>query len=575
MKKIKLFLGAVTFITILAGCNDGFLERYPLDELTTKTFWASENDLSTYTATLYSHIPDHKDVLWNDNVSDNMAPATYDETAAGLHLAETGTWDWSYLRKCNFFMNNYDKAKIDEAIKNEYAAEVRFFRAWFYFDFVVKYGDLPWIDHTLSTNDTDILYGSRTPRNDVMDHVIDDLTYATEHLPESREEGRVNKYAALHLKARICLFEGTYRKYHKSGDPASYLQQAATAAELLMNSGKFALYSTGNPTMDYRNLWTQNNLIGNSEMILSKHYDSVLMGHGGGFPIRYIPIDNNGLTKDMVNDYLCTDGKPIAMSTLYKGDITLEDEFANRDPRMAQTIVSPGIGFWGEGDKSEIVPRLHVAQGAGSATSTGYHWMKAYSAEAEAMADKAETDLPVFRYAETLLIYAEAKAELKQITQSDIDKSINLIRKRVNMPNMVIANLQRDPNSDMTKTAGYLKEEVSVLLEEIRRERRVELAVEGFRRNDLLRWAAGKFYEKPVLGARWSYFMGLKDVKGLPIYDHSSLGKDIWINKDGYIEPYQKSLPKGRVFDPKKHYLEAIPLVELSLNPNLGQNPGW
>lgn len=575
MKKIKLFLRAVILITILSGCNDGFLERYPLDELTNKTFWTSENDLSSYTATLYTQIPDHKDVLWDDNVSDNMAPATYDEKSAGLHLAETGTWDWSYLRKCNFFLDNYGKAKIEDAIKNEYAAEVRFFRAWFYFDFVVKYGDLPWVDRTLSTDDTEILYGNRAPRNEVMDHVIDDLTYATEHLSESRQEGRINKYAALHLKARICLFEGTYRKYHKLGNPVPYLQQAAEAAEQLMNSGKFALYSTGNPTMDYRNLWTLNNLIGNPEMILSKHYDSVLLGHGGDFPIRYIPIDNNGLTKDMVNDYLCTDGMPIALSVLYKGDSTLENEFANRDPRMAQTIVSPGIGFWGEGDKNEVVPRLHVAQGAGSSTSTGYHWMKAYSAEAETMADKAETDLPIFRYAETLLIYAEAKTELDQINQSDIDKSINLIRKRVNMPDMVIANLRRDPDSDMTQTAGYLDQEVSVLLEEIRRERRVELAVEGFRRNDLLRWGAGKFYEKPVLGARWSYFLGLKDVKGLPIYDESSLGKDIWVNKDGYIEPYQRSLPKGRAFDPKKHYLEAIPLVELSLNPKLGQNPGW
>lgn len=575
MKKIILFLTTTVLVTLLSGCNDSFLERYPLDELTSETFWVSENDLSTYTATLYSHVPNHRDILWDDNVSDNMAPATYDETAAGLHLAETGTWDWEYLRKCNFFLDNYSKAKIEDTVKEEYAAEVRFFRAWFYFDQVVKYGDVPWVDHALTTVDTDILYGARTPRNEVMDYVIEDLTFATENLPESREESRVNKYAALHLKARICLFEGTYRKYHKLGDPAVYLQQAVAAAEQLMNSGKFALYSTGNTAMDYRNLWIQNNLIGNSEMIFSRHYDSVLFGHGGDFPIRYIPIDNNGLTKDMVSDYLCTDGKPISLSPLYKGDKTLDDEFENRDPRMAQTIVVPGIGFWGESIVDEVVPRLYVAQGAGSATSTGYHWMKGYSREAETMADKAETDLPVFRYAETLLIYAEAKAELGQVTQTDIDKSINLLRKRVNMPDMVIADLQRDPDSDMTHAAGYLDEEVPILLEEIRRERRVELAAEGFRRNDLLRWRAGKFYEKPVLGVRWSYFLGLKTPGGALIYDTASLGKDIYVNKDGYIEPYQKSLPKGRVFDPKKHYLMAIPLVEVSLNPNLGQNPGW
>ena len=113
------------------------------------------------------------------------------------------------------------------------------------------------------------------------------------------------------------------------------------------------------------------------------------------------------------------------------------------------------------------------------------------------------------------------------------------------------------------------------MLEEIRRERRVELACEGFRRRDILRWRAGKFYEKPVLGARWSYFLTLTQKDGSPIYDNKDVGIDIFINKEGYIEPYQKSLPNGRIFNPDKHYLEAVPLGELSLNPNLGQNPGW
>lgn len=576
MKHIKYLLIATTAVTMLSGCNDSFLERYPKDQLTSQTFWISENDLSTYTSILYTYIPDHNDVLWGDEVSDNMAPAKYNEKAAGLHLASTGTWDWEYLRKCNFFLDNYGKTKVSDAIKNEYAGEARFFRAWFYYDRVVKYGDLPWIDHTLHTGETDILMSKRTSRNEVMDHVIEDLTYAAEYLPKSREKGRINKYTALHLKARVCLFEGTYRKYHKLGDPTSYLTQAAEAAEAIMQSGEYEVYNTGNPEHDYENLYTQNDLSANKEMILFKQYDPILLGHGGGFPIRYIEGNNNGLTKDMVNDYLCTDGKPIALSSLYEGDQTLEKEFAHRDWRLLQTIVPTGHGFFSaNGAPNEVVPRLFVAKGAGSATSTGYHWRKSYNDDAILAYDKAETDLPVFRYGETLLIYAEAKAELNQIAQEDIDRSINLLRKRVAMPPMIIANLQRDPDSDMTQASGYLDEEVPVLLEEIRRERRVELAVENFRRYDLLRWCAGKFYEKTVLGAKWSYFLGLKDVNGNALYDSSSVGKDIFINAEGYIEPYQKTLPNGRVFNPSKHYFEAIPLGELSLNPNLGQNPGW
>lgn len=574
MKNINRFLKVLLSATLLISCNDGFLERYPLDEVTSKTFWVSENDLSSYTATIYTYVPTHWDLLWDDEVSDNMAPATYNDIAAGLHTASTGTWDWSYLRKLNIFLDNYKKANVSDEIKNEYAAEVRFFRAWMYFDRVVKYGDVPWVDHELNVTNDEILYGKRTPRNEVMDHVIQDLNFAVEHLPTERQEGRINKYAALHLKARICLFEGTYRKYHKSGDPTVYLRQAAEAAEVIINSEKYSLYSTGDINMDYRQLWITKDLKNNPEMIFYKQYDHDLLGHGNT-PSRTIPFDNNGFTKDIVDDYLCTDGKVIGLSPIYKGNQTLDDEFANRDPRLTQTIVAPGVFFFKECNDDEIVPRLYVASGYGSATSTGYHWMKGYNLEDEQNYGKADTDLPVFRYAETLLNYAEAKAELNEIAQHDIDRSINLLRKRVGMPNMVISELQRDPHSDMTKAAGYLDEEVPVLLEEIRRERRVELAAEGFRRRDLLRWRAGKFYEKPVLGARWSYFLNLKKVDGTPLYKKSSVGIDIFINSEGYIEPYQKSLPKGRSFDPQKHYLEAIPLGEIALNPNLGQNPGW
>lgn len=574
MKK-KNIVWILALASFFGSCNDSFLERYPLDAVTSETFWKSEADFQAYTSTLYTYVPDHWELLWDDNVSDNYAPATYNAKAAGLHTAETGTWDWSFLRKLNIFLDNYGRAAIDQDIKDEYAGEVRFFRAWMYYDRVVKYGDLPWVDHALNVTDTEILYGSRTPRCEVMDHIINDLTFAVEHLPESREEGRINKYTALHLKSRICLYEGTYRKYHKVGtDYADYLRQAVEAAEAIMNSGRYALYSTGNPQEDYHNLWLIKDLRNNPEAILYRHYDYDLLGHGST-PSRTIPFDNNGLTKDMVDDYLCLDGKPIALSPLYKGDMTLHDQFANRDPRLSQTIVMPGIYFFKECDSDEIVPRLFVASGYGSCTSTGFHWMKSYNADDEGKYGKADTDFPIFRYAETLLNYAEAQAELNSLSQEGVDKTINLLRRRVGMPDMIITDLQRDPDSDMTKAAGYLEEEVPVLLEEIRRERRVELACEGFRRRDILRWRAGKFYEKPVLGARWSYFLTLTKKDGSPIYDNKDVGTDIFINKDGYIEPYQKSLPNGRVFNPDKHYLEAIPLGELSLNPNLGQNPGW
>lgn len=578
MKRIKLIAVVAFIVGMLTNCNDSFLERYPLDELTSETFWKNKEDLAAYTVTLYTYIPNHEEILWDDEVSDNMAPYKFNSTAAGLHLESTGSWDWEFLRKCNLFLENYKEADTSEDIKNDYAAEVRFFRAWYYYNRVMSYGDVPYVDKVLTTNDDDILYGKSTPRNEVMDHVIDDLIYASENLFEKRESGRINKYAALHLLSRIALSEGTYRKYHKLGESAPYFEKAVTAAESIMNSGKYEIYSTGDPLKDYEALYTQNDLEGNKEMIFFRIYDKIKLGHSS-YPIRYIEGDNNGLTKDLIEDYLCIDGKPIALSDKYKGDLSLMDEVANRDPRLLQTIVPPGVGFFKASNlHKEIVPRLSAAKGAaGSMTSTGYHWRKAYTDAAVAAYDKAEEDLPIFRYAETLLNYAEAKAELETCTQTDIDKSINLIRDRVQMPHMIISELQRDPDSDMLLSAGFLDEEVSVLIEEVRRERRVELAAEGFRRKDLLRWRAGKFYEKPVLGAKWSYFLSLKDSEGKALYDNAMVGKDIWLNENGYIEPYQETLRGvgGRHFDSNKHYLNAIPLNEIYLNPNLEQNPGW
>ncbi len=166
-------------------------------------------------------------------------------------------------------------------------------------------------------------------------------------------------------------------------------------------------------------------------------------------------------------------------------------------------------------------------------------------------------DAPLYRYAEVLLINAEAKAELGQATQSVIDKTINLLRKRAGMPDMVITSLVKDAKSDFP--------EIPVLLDEIRRERRVELAIEGLRFEDLLRWKAGRLLNKPVLGMKFVQKQ----------YPKAVIGSSIFLNDKGFILPYGKSLPGGRTFDEAKNYYLPLPLDELSLNTNLTQNPGW
>jgi hypothetical protein len=572
MKKNKIFILVSLMVFSILSCNDSYLEKFPLDELTNETFWQSENDLKAYVAGLYTSFD--AETVWDDDNSDNQATKAYNAVATSKHEENKGTWSWSYLRKCNYFLENYNKSNsLSDDVKNKYKGQVLFFRAMHVYSRIKTYGDIPFTTKALNVNDKDVLYAKRTPRAEVMKQVLADLNEAIKLIPLSASiEGELTRWAALALKARICLHEGTFRKYHKIAGHEKFLNEAATASFEIIDKGGFEIYKTGRPNEDYRNLFRQLSLKSNKEAILYKKYLKNYLGHNF---VRYMFASHkDGLTKDMVNDYLCTDGKPIGLSSLFKGDNTLKDEFTDRDPRLLQTIIDIDTGYFDQGGSDEIVPRLFLAKGSGSESTTGYHIIKMYDNDEVAKYADGETDLFLFRYAETLLIYAEAKAELGQADQAVIDASINKLRERVGMPNMVIANLQRDPQSDMTSAAGYLDEEVSVLIEEIRRERRIELACEGFRYDDLMRWRAGKFLEKKALGAKWDAFKDRKDVKGELIYSHVVVGTNIHLDQNGYIDLYHNQLT-DRSFNPDKHYYFAIPLQELVLNPNLDQNPGW
>ena len=567
----------VIAILSLTACNDDFLERFPTDSLSNETFWNSEADFKAYTLGLYESVFDGAGItIYDDNQSDNQAPNGFNEIAAGQYILndEGETWDWSFLRSCNFFLENYNKnPDISDATKNQYKGEVLLLRSIFIANRVKRYGDIPFSTKLLDENSPE-LYEPRTSRIDVMAQVLSDLTFAGENMsPTVSEVGRLSKWAALAFKARICLHEGTFRKYHGIAGADEFIQAAADASEQVIASGAHALYSTGNPETDYIDLFKQEDLAGNSEAI---YFEQFALDKKSHTFIRFMPgigtDPQPGLSKDMVNDYLCTDGQPIGLSALYQGDDTLADEFTDRDPRMAQTILAPspneGEGYW-FGFLDETVPRLSFASGNGSQSTTGYHVIKHNSNEAiEASFNSQNTDLHIIRYAEVLLIYAEAKAELGQADQGIIDQTINLLRARVGMAPMVIADLQRDPNSDMVGAAGFLDADVSVLIEEIRRERRVELAGEGFRYDDLMRWRAGKFMTKPMRGAKWAAFVDLSS----ELYGGISAPP---LDTDGYMITYPTTIPDGGVFDPNKHYFFPIPLGEITLNPALVQNPGW
>lgn len=263
----------------------------------------------------------------------------------------------------------------------------------------------------------------------------------------------------------------------------------------------------------------------------------------------------------MIEDYLCSDGLPISLSSLYQGDAQIEDVFMNRDPRLRQTILHPDDVPLYQYNRNDTrpYPRL-VGMEGGQRINTGYHIIKVYDVNtAHATYNTSDTPAIILRYGEVLLNYAEAMAELGTISQADLDVSINLLRDRVGMPHLDMGSVPVDPR--------YTADGVSPLIIEIRRERRVELFMEGFRYNDLKRWKQGKKLELPDLGIRW-------DDAAIARYSGATVQSRI-VDGVPYIDVYAGTDWADPVFDESKHYLWPIPLSAISQNPNITQNPGW
>jgi len=550
MKNKYIIFAGVFAMMALASCKkDSFLNRSPLSDISPQNFFKSESDLQVYCNQYYSSLPVQSFVTADDN-SDDKANSSINSFLAGTYTIPTtgGGWDFGFIRTCNFFLANYSKANISDDVKNEYVGETLFFRANDFWEKVKRFGDVPYINKYIVDTSKSVLYGPRMPHKQVMDSVLKDLNFAVAHIPENAPDGRVNKYIALALKARICLWEGTYRKYFGAGDETPYLQAASDAAEQIMNSGNYSLYSTGNPKSDYYNLFIQDELQGNPEAIMPMRYLTTVLTNNFD---RQLGEAGDGYSNDFARSFLCTDGKPISLSPLYKGDNTPDDEAANRDPRYSQEIATKGFDFL-NGDIITL-PRIGT-----SVTSTGYQPIKGRSSSIVYWnADQSTLDVFIFRYAETLLVEAEAKAELGLCTQGVLDNTINRLRDRVGMPHMIIASLVKDPKSDFPA--------LPVLIDEIRRERRIELASEGFRFDDLHRWHAGTLINNAATVS------GMKLTPALRAQYDPNQVSNIVVDANNYILVYPGIT---RAWNDKL-YLYPLPIQELTLNPNLKQNPGW
>lgn len=548
MKYIYSYLIAISSLMII-GCNDDFLDRFPETQINDSNFWKTASDLKIYNNQLYANYFNGEGfgnqggfsagILTFDNFSDNAFVESPGDVRLGINSANQpgrSNWNWTLLRDINQFLENAEDAEIEESIKNIYLGEARLIRALDYYDKLKLYGRLPLIDRVLSEND-DLLTATQSSREEIVEFIKQDLDFAVQWLPTDGEANRFDKYVALAYKARIMLHEGTFRKYHSLEGSEAFLQEASEAATEIMDSDRYLIDTSAS----YNELFSNVNLAGNKEVIFYKDYsDEVQLYHNVGNILTHVDGTPFGGTKSLINDYLCTDGLPIDQSPSYLGDDNISNEFANRDLRLANTFAQPNTYFVGD----KIYLNSSPAGVVNTATPSGYQVVKFFNEDQDVLAwNRNFIDAPLIRYAEVLLIYAEAKAELGNITQTDVNATINQLRAKAGVVDLVL-----NP---------------ATIINDVRRERRVELAFEGLRYDDLMRWKHGVLLAEPVLGLKFN----AEDIADSNAFVE---GTDIFLNSEGYIMSNN-----NYGFDETKNYYFPIPVNELSLNPNLVQTPGW
>ena len=552
---IKSILMCGAAMLLLAGCSKDFLDRGSKTVFQDGNFWTSENNVKSYCWEFYNLFTGFGT---GTNGDFYFTTFTDDQAARSLDLfpttapASNSHWDYTYIRKANLLLVRVPQmAAIADEARNHYMGVGRFFRAFEYANLVRHFGDVPYINEYLDQSDIEAIYAPRTPRAAVVDSIIADLQFAVENLrsiDRSKALGDVNvlsKEVALAYLGRVALYEGTYAKY-VTGDAASagrLLQIAREASGEIVGSSSFSL------TPVYKDLYSSLDLSKNPEVILYKSYVSGVLTHS---VIGYTNSSTmmSGLTKDAVDAFLCTDGLPISLSGMYEGDDNISHTLAGRDLRLVQSV-GDELAYIGNPDEK------------GFTSSTGYIITKFNNpalGASEVLAPNNPTDAPIFWLAEVMLNYAEASAELGLLTQTDVDNTINLLRARAGVAPMSLSSLPDDPLRDS---------DVSPLLWEIRRERRCELIMDGFREWDIRRWGKLEYLDPVVKPA---IFMGARLSS-----EDASAADGLAIDAQGYILPY--GLGTGRAVEVPKNYLDAIPTGELTLYQLKGvdfpQNPGW
>ncbi len=622
MKTYFKYIGCLFAFASLWSC-DSFLDRDPYDKLTNDSYWVDEVSLRAYTQDFYStyflgYGTDYTvfgGYFSGDTYNDDFLlayPATERTSRfffpttniTGVNASAT-VWTNHYkiVRKANIMLEEIPDMDIDEDAKKHWMGVARFFRAMAYTTLVKAYGDVPYIDSVVDPKDEAVLYKDRDSQLTVANKILEDYEYANANVRSNDGNRQVHKYLVGAMMSRDMLYLATWLKYHGTTVGSSsqkvsdeqlrpLFQGAIDGAQTVMNSNIYAIGNT------YNALFSSESLAGNPEVIFYREYATGVQGNS---LMSYNALEDQqqgGTTIDAVNSYLCLDGLPIGQSPLYdRDDLRIQKSFNDRDPRLYETIVD-SLRIQNAGLFSAVSPTGFVVK-----KFLNEEWLEKGLDYTTGI--RSPADAPIIRYAEVLLNYLEARYEISTIggsafAQEDLDKTINEIRKRQltkwgespavvrTMPAvtlsgnslMVNGTIINDPDRDA---------DVDPILWEIRRERRVELMLEGRRGDDLKRWAKFEYLNSgtptspslTVLGA-WidkADYPGISEAVVVYNPNDNSLTSD-----KGYIHFYYDNTTALRVFNEgelnsERNYLRSIPAAQITTYKDKGytltQNPGW
>lgn len=578
-----------------SSCSD-FLDREPITKPEAGNFLTGAIQVENYINGLYMTLPSFSKfglgVRSEEKNSDNIIAEKYDARLHGQNNQFSGASDWQTgyqnLRKVNYFFHNY---KVPEAQENEdvlsLKGEAYFLRAYWHFDLLKKFGSIPVMDAFWDENAT--IAGLQIPaktRNEVARFILSDLVEA-KNLLHSRGKYsgiRINKEAAMVLAMNVALYEGTWEKYHSSDDFASSTNESNYFLGEVINWGNelfgcgIDLYKTGqNPGDAFAALFNSKDLSGMGEVLLWRKYSSdegVFHDVNGNLKAGVVDSEGAaGITQSLVDNYLNADGTFIDPTNEKFKDF--KETFEGRDPRLIQTVMNEGAKFasaitatpmhleeYTDEKKNTISPPKLAGDG-NTRSLTGYHIR--LGIDTTFVSGNGETALPIIRYAEGLLAYAEAAAELKMWSDDIANKTLKALRERAGVKYLAPA---KDANfTDF----GYT---LTPVLQEIRRERRSELALQGFRLDDLMRWKADKL----IVGKRGKgAYVGDESIlfKSYSPDNQKRIRERLTLDDNKWADPMAGTLPSGYQFHADRDYLLPIPPSELELNKKLKQNPKW